>query len=56
MVALRPADSFEAARWAGEAAAGRDSPVVGRLGNPVAAAVLDSLAEPVGRGRDRYKA
>lgn len=49
MVALGPADSFEVA-------AGRDSPVVGRLGNPVAAAVPDSLAEPVGRGKDRYKA
>ena len=38
------------------AAAGWDSPVVGRLGNPVAAAVPDSLAEPVDRGKDRYKA
>ena len=39
-----------------EAAVGRDSPVVGRLGNPVAAAGPDSLAEPVDRGKDRYKA
>jgi hypothetical protein len=49
VAALVPADSFEAA-------AGRDSPVVGCLGNPVAAAGPDSLAEPVGRGKDRYKA
>ena len=49
MAALVPADSFEAA-------VGRDSPVVGRLGNPVAAAGPDSLAEPVDRGKDRYKA
>jgi len=39
-----------------EVAVGWDSPVVGCLGNPVAAVVPDSLAEPVGRGKDRYKA